>query len=135
MEREHEQKRYNGWTNFQTWAVNLWLDNEASSCRYWRAVAARCCHEGSDSTPVCDGDCTVNEAAAFMVAESLRREITAASPLSRDNHLITRPHGSLRRGETLGEDGPIGRHGWRERLSLAADQRPWPRRAGIETPW
>jgi len=81
MEREHEQERYNGWTNFQTWAVNLWLDNEAPSRGYWREVAARCCHEVSDSTPVCDGDCTVKEAAAFMLAESLRREITLASPL------------------------------------------------------
>lgn len=28
-----------GWTNYETWAVALGLDNEESSYRYWRAVA------------------------------------------------------------------------------------------------
>lgn len=34
-----ENKTHNGWTNYETWAVALWLDNEESSYRYWRAVA------------------------------------------------------------------------------------------------
>lgn len=34
-----EHKTHNGWTNYETWAVALWLDNEESSYRYWRAVA------------------------------------------------------------------------------------------------
>lgn len=32
---------YNGWTNYETWAVNLWLENEEGSYRYWRAEAQR----------------------------------------------------------------------------------------------
>lgn len=31
--------KYNGWANYETWAVNLWLENEESSYRYWRARA------------------------------------------------------------------------------------------------
>jgi hypothetical protein len=27
--------RYNGWTNYETWAVNLWLDNNEGSHDYW----------------------------------------------------------------------------------------------------
>lgn len=27
--------RHNGWTNYETWAVDLWIDNEESSQRYW----------------------------------------------------------------------------------------------------
>lgn len=27
--------RYNGWRNYETWAVKLWLDNEEPSYRYW----------------------------------------------------------------------------------------------------
>ena len=27
---------YQGWTNYETWAVNLWLDNEEGVHDYWR---------------------------------------------------------------------------------------------------
>lgn len=28
-------KTYNGWTNYETWVVNLWLNNDEGSQRYW----------------------------------------------------------------------------------------------------
>jgi hypothetical protein len=31
-----KDKTYNGWTNYETWAVALWLDNEQGSYNYWR---------------------------------------------------------------------------------------------------
>ena len=31
-----ERKTYNGWTNYETWAVKLWIDNEEPSYNYWR---------------------------------------------------------------------------------------------------
>ena len=30
-----EEKKYNGWTNYETWCVNLWLENEESEYIYW----------------------------------------------------------------------------------------------------
>jgi hypothetical protein len=30
-----EKPTYNGWANYQTWAVNLWLMNEQASYTYW----------------------------------------------------------------------------------------------------
>lgn len=30
---------YNGWSNYETWAVKLWMDNEEWSQRYWAAEA------------------------------------------------------------------------------------------------
>ena len=30
---------YNGWTNYETWLVNLWIDNEEGAQRYWRYEA------------------------------------------------------------------------------------------------
>lgn len=30
---------YNGWTNYETWAVKLWIDNEELSYRYWTMVS------------------------------------------------------------------------------------------------
>lgn len=36
---EQDAKRYNGWTNYETWCVKLWQDNEEGSQRYWQEVA------------------------------------------------------------------------------------------------
>ena len=32
-------KEYNGWTNYETWVVNLWMDNEEGIHDYWLEVA------------------------------------------------------------------------------------------------
>ena len=32
-------KKYNGWDNYETWAMALWIDNEEPSYRYWRETA------------------------------------------------------------------------------------------------
>jgi hypothetical protein len=29
-------KKYNGWTNYESWLVGLWLDNDEGSYTYWR---------------------------------------------------------------------------------------------------
>lgn len=30
---------YNGWSNYETWLVKLWMDNDEDSCRYWQEQA------------------------------------------------------------------------------------------------
>jgi uncharacterized protein (UPF0128 family) len=35
-----ENERYNGWTNYETWCVNLWLEGEESEYNYWCEQAA-----------------------------------------------------------------------------------------------
>ena len=32
-------KTYNGWTNYETWNVKLWIDNEEGSHRYYAKLA------------------------------------------------------------------------------------------------
>jgi hypothetical protein len=32
---DSNNKRYNGWTNYETWNVALWLRNDAGSDQYW----------------------------------------------------------------------------------------------------
>ena len=32
-------KKYNGWTNYESWLVGLWLDNDEGSYTYWRERA------------------------------------------------------------------------------------------------
>ena len=33
------KKEYNGWTNYETWLVNLWMDNDEGLQAYWSEVA------------------------------------------------------------------------------------------------
>jgi hypothetical protein len=35
-------ERYNGWTNYETWVVNLWMDNERGQQDYWADEARQC---------------------------------------------------------------------------------------------
>ncbi len=73
---------YQGWRNYETWAVALWLDNERSCYDRWRAEARRCQCEASTDSRVIDGIWTPNEAATFNLADQLREEIQAGCPLT-----------------------------------------------------
>ena len=33
------EKTYNGWTNYETWNVNLWMSNDKGSYRHYGALA------------------------------------------------------------------------------------------------
>lgn len=35
-----ERKEYSGWTNYETWNVALWMDNDQRSNEYWREQAS-----------------------------------------------------------------------------------------------
>ncbi len=39
MMTETKDTTYNGWTNYETWNVKLWIDNEQGSYEYWRERA------------------------------------------------------------------------------------------------
>ena len=34
-------KTYNGWTNYETWLVKLWIDNDEGSQNYWQEEVRR----------------------------------------------------------------------------------------------
>ena len=72
-----EQKTYNGWTNYETWAVALWIDNEEGSYNYWREV----CQELLDNS-TCETLEERRSDAASDVAQRLKDEIEEGNPLS-----------------------------------------------------
>jgi hypothetical protein len=49
-----ERKEYNGWTNYETWLANLWIDNDQGSQEYWQERAADCCQQSGDAEDAAD---------------------------------------------------------------------------------
>jgi|LakMenEpi03Aug12_release.lakeMendotaPanAssembly.Ray.scaffolds.fasta_scaffold1746606_2 hypothetical protein len=66
-------EKYNGWTNYETWCVKLWIDNVESTQKFWEwaakdAWAESCPHSGL----------TRVEDASMRLARQLRDEHEAA---------------------------------------------------------
>lgn len=60
-------QRYNGWANYETWCVKLWMDNDEGSCDYWNERAEHWAGEESTSEHwSCD------ESAKFNLADELK---------------------------------------------------------------
>lgn len=61
--------KYNGWTNYETWAVSLWIGNDQGSYEYWRERASECLPDNRDD-------------AVHNLASQLENEIEDMSPLA-----------------------------------------------------
>jgi hypothetical protein len=59
---------YNGWTNYETWVVNLWMDNEEGSYDYWREVA----QEVSNDLETPTNSMTRMDEAVYILANKLK---------------------------------------------------------------
>lgn len=70
--------KYNGWTNYETWNVALWLDNEEGSYSYWTEQAQDRWNDAGLMTHHC---WTREEAATYTLADQLKDELTEANPL------------------------------------------------------
>lgn len=60
---------YNGWRNYETWAVKLWMDNEEGSQRYWAVRTSDAWDEAE-----ADGTFTRKERAVLDLADDLKAE-------------------------------------------------------------
>lgn len=65
---------YNGWTNYETWNVNLWMDNEQGSQEYYRETAERTFKHAKPG-----GTFTKSERATLDFADWLKEEYETAS--------------------------------------------------------
>lgn len=63
---------YNGWKNFETWNMVLWLDSGRGSHEYWQERAEACWDQAQHASQVASGIWTREEAARFLLADELK---------------------------------------------------------------
>ena len=72
-----KDEKYNGWTNYETWAVNLWLTSEKGSDSYWREQA-RDQYEKAEPSKYS----TKKEVALGFFSQQIKEELAEANPLA-----------------------------------------------------
>lgn len=72
---------YQGWSNYATWAVALWIDNDQNAYQYWREQLDVQREQAPRCEQVRSGIWTVAQAVQFSLADQLCTAITEASPL------------------------------------------------------
>ena len=63
---------YNGWTNYETWLVKLWMDNDEGSYRHYRDIVRNC---GKDE--------------AYSIGKQIQEEIEEGNPIGSDASLFS----------------------------------------------
>lgn len=72
-----QNKQYNGWANYETWAVKLWIDNEEPSYRHALSLATE---HYSDASA--DKTFSRSERARFGLADALKEMLEDGNPLT-----------------------------------------------------
>src|SRR5215471_5290881 len=67
-----EEKGYQGWANYPTWAVNLWLANDEGLYREALDRVAGECEDAAWASQVEQGVWTVEESRRYHVADALK---------------------------------------------------------------
>lgn len=78
LNAEETETKYNGWTNYETWCVALWIDNDELQYRHWRRQAKASLID-AETEPE-EHSFTVKELAARYLAGALKSELEDEMP-------------------------------------------------------
>jgi hypothetical protein len=73
-----DDKGYNGWSNYETWNVKLWIDNDEGSYNYWDKAASVAWEEGEYKRSYASQ--THKESALCILSDRLKDEFEDAQP-------------------------------------------------------
>jgi hypothetical protein len=48
------ENKYNGWSNYETWNVALWMDNDEGNYDYWNERTTEICEAATDKDDAID---------------------------------------------------------------------------------
>jgi hypothetical protein len=71
-----------GWSNYETWATNLWLTNDEPTYNCCRALASESRCEAAGVEQVKGRVWTVQEATKFRLAELLQEHVEDRNPIA-----------------------------------------------------
>lgn len=66
LDADRREKRYNGWRNYETWCVNLWIDNEQALYEERRERVQAIIRDNVTDNGVLDRDAAVGEVATWL---------------------------------------------------------------------
>ena len=79
-EESMDAKTYNGYANYETWAVCLWLNNDESSYRYWKEGAEEARAEADRCWQVKAKVWSEEQAPVYLLAQWIRERLTLVAP-------------------------------------------------------
>jgi len=80
---------YDGWCNYETWAVHLWLTDHQSSYAYCRDLAQKCVEAAPTCRQVREKIWSEMDAPRFLFADSLKDQIGQLNPLANKPSLFS----------------------------------------------
>lgn len=76
-----QKEPYQGWHNYQTWAVHLWLTGDQATDRACLSIASHVVRGAPQSGQVRAGIWSLDDAPRFLLADCLKEFVDARSPL------------------------------------------------------
>lgn len=76
-----KDEKYSGWTNYETWNVKLWIDNDESGQQYWNEQAQEAYDRAEAETDEGAPKYTKKENAAFELRDQLKDYFEESNPL------------------------------------------------------